>query len=149
LQIGIFPIVGNPKMEKIKRIYHPYYMWEEVAHNMWSDVSDRKVYLDWAIGFTGNHFLYGQFMIAVANNWKYSCENALTDLLLNRKAWIGHAACALANNCPEDIVREAWKELTNEQRLLANREAERAILHWEASHLQSQRIHTSLGTTVL
>lgn len=136
-------------MTRIKRVYHPYHLWEEVKHNMWGKVADRGAYLNWAISFTGNYQIYGAFMIIVTNEWRYSCENALTDRLLNRKAWIGHAACAMANNCPEDIVREAWKKLTNEQRILANGEAERAILHWETRYLQSKCVHKNMGATLL
>jgi len=61
----------------------------------------------------------------------------LTDSNLNRKAWIGHAACAMALGCPEDITREAWGRLTDEQRILANREAERAIQQWERGYAKS------------
>jgi len=118
-------------MQSIDRVYHPYWMWEEVEKNMWGTVDNRKRFLDWAIKFTGDHKKYGRFMMRVADEWKYSCEHNLSNLTQNRKAWIGHAACALANECPEDIVREAWGHLTREQQNLANKQAENAISHWE------------------
>jgi hypothetical protein len=98
---------------------------------MWGSVKDRKAYLKLAIEFTGDHVLYGRWMIAVAEKWKYSCEHNLTDTKQNRKAWIGHAACALAHGMPEDIVREAWSYLSQEQQDLANEKAEQAIAYWE------------------
>lgn len=118
----------------IERVYHPYTSWEEVAHGMYSEVSNRKEWLEKAIAFTGDHVTYGRYMTRVVNEWPISCENALTDNRINKKAWVGHAACALAFNCPEDIVREAWGELTDEQRILANREADRAIRLWRANY---------------
>lgn len=134
---------------KFDRIYHPVCDWEEIEANMWGSVSNRSLFLNRAIKFTGDHKKYGRFMLRVANEWKYSCENALTDYNLNRKAWIGHAACALALGCPEDITREAWGKLTDEQRILANREAERAIQHWEGKYAKSIGLCNGMESQVL
>lgn len=111
--------------------WHPYWDWEEVSHNMWGTVSDRKKHLQDAISFTGNHVLYGSWMMQVARQWRKSCQHHLTKVHLNRKAWIGHAAVAMAIQCPEDIVREAWGHLTQEQQDLANQAAQNAIDYWE------------------
>lgn len=118
-------------MRSIKRVYHPYWMWEELQKNMWGSVDDYDSFLNWAIEFTGNSDLYGSYMMMVAKEWKYSCEHNLSNLQQNRKAWIGHAACAMANECPEDIVRKAWGFLDKQQQDEANAEAEKAILWWE------------------
>jgi hypothetical protein len=134
---------------KIERVYHPYWDWEEVEFNMWGTVDDRKKWLKKAIEFTGDHKKYGRFMMRVINEWPISCENALTDSMINRKAWIGHAAVALAIQCPEDIVREAWGLLTDEQRLLANKEAERAVQTWENNYLQSKGLCDNVGGSLL
>ena len=121
----------------MKRIYHPYWDWEEIGHNMWGVVDNRKLWLSRAIELTGNHKMYGRFMMRVAKEWPISCENALTDASINKRAWIGHAAVALAIQCPEDIVREAWGFLTDEQQRLANEKAEGAIKYWEANYNQN------------
>jgi hypothetical protein len=123
-------------MEKplIDRIYHPYWLWEETAHNMWGSVRDREEYLQRAIEFTGDHSQYGAAMLEVVRNWKYSCEHNLSNATQNRKAWIGHAACAFRFRCPEDIVRQAWGHLSDEQQRLANKEAEKAIAFWEMNN---------------
>lgn len=118
----------------MKRIYHPWTKWEEIKAGMWADVDNCKEFLTKAIEFTGDHKRYGRYMRKVIRQWKYSCENALTDKSLNKKAWLGHAACAMALGCPEDITRSAWGHLTDEQRLLANKQAARAIQMWELAH---------------
>jgi hypothetical protein len=115
----------------IKQKWHPYWKWEEVSHNMWGSVDDREAYIQNAIAFTGNHKRYGKYMRRVVKEWKYSCEHNLSNITQNRRAWIGHAAAALALRCPEDIVREAWWHLTDQQRELANNEADKAIDIWE------------------
>lgn len=134
---------------KLKRVWVPIESWEELHWNMWGEVPNRKRYLEKAVIFTGNYRLYGRYMKRVVQEWPNSCLNALTDQALNRRAWIGHAACALALRCPEDITRQAWGLLTYEQRLLANREADRAIQSWEMCYLQGQRIRRDMDAQVL
>lgn len=120
----------------MKQIFHPYWKWEEYKHGMWR--IETKEYnvknLPFAIEFTGNHLLYGKAMDRVVNEWKISCEHNLTDLSINRKAWIGHAACCIEKSFPEYLVREAWGYLTERQQYLANLEAERAIKIFELTH---------------
>lgn len=114
-------------------IWHPYWDLEEFKGNMWGSVSHRKTWLEIAILFTGNHELYGEWMLKVADAWKYSCEHNLTKSG-DKRAWIGHAAVAYAIRCPEDIVREAWGHLTPEQQDLANKKASEAIDYWRAKN---------------
>lgn len=134
---------------KFERVYHPIWDWEEIEHNMWGTVVNPGAAVAKAVKFTGDHRLYGRFMLRVVNEWHKSCENALTDYKLNRRAWVGHAAVALAHGIPEDITRKAWGELTDEQRLLANREAERAIQVWERNYAKSLGLCSDMGEQVL
>lgn len=133
----------------MKRVYLPVDLWEEIRANMWGDVADRESALALAIEVTGDHEQYGALMMRVIHEWPNSTLNALTDLSINRKAWIGHAAMALGHGIPEDIVRKAWGELTNEQRRLANNQAENAIQTWYASHLKGEPVHSDLGRQML
>lgn len=120
----------------IERIYHPYWDWEEIQFNMWGSVDDPKKYLEWAIEFTGDAERYGAAMMEVVSEWTRSCEHNLSNRTQNRKAWIGHAACAKANGCPEHIVRQAWGHISEEQQIAANKKAQEAIDHWEMMQCQ-------------
>ena len=133
----------------MKRVWHPIHNWEELESGMWDEVSNKSELLEKAIEFTGDHELYGSYMHRVINEWQISCENALTDSLLNRRAWIGHAACALALRCPEDITRKAWGHLTDEQRVLANRQADRAIKEWEYNYGKCDTLFEDLDGSLL
>ena len=137
------------KSHSFQRVYHPFHLWEEVGAGMWGTVEDRASYYSRAVEFTGNHVLYGEHMRRVIVEWPISCENALTDPHLNKQAWIGHAACALAFGCPEDIVRSAWKELTDEQQFLANAEAKGAIASWSDNYEAHLRLRGAVGGAVL
>jgi hypothetical protein len=119
--------------KKIKRIYHHYMSWEEHHAKMWHSLPKEEFneMLPKAIEFTGNHELYGAWMLKVLKVWPISCEQNLTDNSINRRAWIGHAACCLAIGCPENITRQAWHYLTKDQQDDANNKADQAISIWE------------------
>lgn len=134
---------------RLKRIYRQYSEWEEIRHNMWGRVEDRNSWIERARVFTSDHELYGSFMTRVIQEWPVSCENALTDYSLNRRAWVGHAASALAINCPENITRAAWGDLTDEQRFMANKQADRAIRAWENNYIESNNIRADVGGSLL
>ena len=121
---------------KFARVWHPYWAWEEYSAGMWRRIHgiERDQFLQQAIVFTGDTNLYGSWMIKVIAAWPISCEHNLTDYGMNRRAWIGHAACCLAINCPEDITRSAWKCLTEEQRIKANIKADEAIYAWQRKY---------------
>lgn len=123
----------------IARIYHPFWLWEDLG--MWRRVhgKERDEIRERAVTFTGDHLAYGAAMLQVLDAYPLACEHNLTDLAQNRQAWIGHAACHLAHNMPEDIVREAWGRLTDEQRDAANAQADIAILEWERRHEEEDR----------
>ncbi len=132
----------------MKRIFHPYHKWEDFQSGMWRTVSgnERIEYLRKAIEFTGNAELYGSFMLRVINEWPISCEHNLTDLNQNRKAWIGHAATCLAIECPEDITRQAWGKLNQQQQDDANEKAQLAIDLWVKTHeSKNKAIHQKMG----
>lgn len=135
--------------KQVKQVWHDVRNWEEVAHNMWSEVVDKRASLEAAIAFTSDHKLYGSYMAKVCKEWPVSCENALTDPHLNQKAWLGHAAVALAHNIPEDITRQAWSYLSDEQKYLANQEAEREIAAWKMRYVEDNGIHKLMAGQML
>jgi hypothetical protein len=116
---------------------------------MWAEAKNHDEQLQLAIAFTCDAAEYGRYMRRVVREWPLSCENALTDQALNKKAWVGHAACALAHNLPEHIVREAWSHLSDEQQFLANQEAARAVAEWENAYASDRRLHADMGGTLL
>ena len=94
----------------MKRLWRPYWEWECYKHGMWSRVprdQERELVLK-AIDFTGDAELYGSWMVKAVHEFTVSCSHHLTDQSLNKRAYIGHAACALALGLPEYIVRKAW-----------------------------------------
>jgi hypothetical protein len=124
------------------RIYHSYEVWEDYLNGMWRN--ETKQYeeenINSVIEFTGDHIAYGAAMLRVINEWLFSCEHNLSNISINRKAWIGHAACCIQNGWPEYLVRKAWWHLSDKQRDLADKQALYAIKTWELK----QRSKTTL-----
>lgn len=116
-----------------EEVWLPYWELEEIRHNMWGSVENRRAWLNKAIAFTSDHNLYGGWMMRVVDDWPKSCLHNLTKPG-DKRPWIGHAAVAMAMQCPEDIVREAWSYLTTQQQALANQKAAEAIEYWRAKN---------------
>ena len=132
----------------MKRIFHHYQNWEDFQSGMWRTVSgnERIEFLRKAIEFTGDAKLYGSFMQRVIAEWPFACEHNLTDTSQNRKAWIGHAATCLGIDCPEDVTRLAWAQLTQQQQDEANEQAQQAIEKWEEQHAAKNiAVHSQVG----
>lgn len=135
--------------QNFKRVYHHYLDWEEIDHNMWGVVDNKDEFIEATALFMENHHEFGRYMVRVTKEWPISCENALTDPGLNKVAWIGQAACALAKGSPESITRKSWSLLSNEQRLLANKEANKAIKLWEDSYIKDRCLCKDVGGPML
>jgi hypothetical protein len=116
---------------KTKQIFVHYNLWED--HAMWRTLTrlEEPEFRKMAIDFTGDYIRYGRAMMKVIDQWPNTCMNSLSNPSINRRAFIGHAACQLEINCPEYIVRQAWWMLNENQRILADKEADKAIQEWE------------------
>jgi hypothetical protein len=122
----------------VKRIYRPYWEWEDFQHGMWSAAKIDDASLARVIEFTGDAELYGSYMLRVIKEWPKSCEHNLTEKSMNRAAWLGHAAACMAIGAPEHVTRKAWGFLSQEQQDAANAKAYAAIMEWERAQEDSQ-----------
>ena len=128
----------------MKQVYKPYWKWECYNNGMWNKVDKltEENMLKTAIEFTGNHILYGEQMRKVVYEWANTIEHHLTNKGINRRAFLGHCAVFYKLQIPEYIVRKAWKHLTDNQRILADNEAEKTIKEWELWYMR-KLINTS------
>ena len=134
----------------MKRVYHHFERWEDWLNGMWRRESkeNESEYIEKAVSFTGDHELYGVWMLKVIESWPVSCEHNLTFTGMNRKAWIGHAAASMAINSPEYITRIAWGRLSKQQQDLANKKADAAIRIWERKNGYASTLrHGKRGVT--
>lgn len=66
---------------------------------------------------------------SVISEWRYSCEHYLTNVAMNRIAWLGQAAACYAIGVPA-YFRGGFSLLTPEQQELANKAALTALNRW-------------------
>ena len=118
----------------------PYWEWEDWKAGMWGKVDKQEEIkmLKCAIEFTGNHYEYGNAMREVVKMWPKTMLNSLTNVSINRRAFLGHCAVCYKFGIPEYIVRMAWKELSDKQRILADNEAQTTINKWELQNRELQ-----------
>lgn len=133
---------------KISRKYTPYWTWEDYHNGMWKKIDKvlETEMLQKAIEFTGNHIKYGSAMGEVIILWPNTMLNSLTNVSINRRAFLGHCACSFEFNCPEYITRQAWHMLTLQQQVDADKIAQAHINNYEK---QDRKIHSRLGNKLL
>lgn len=119
----------------MRRVYHHYEKWEEIQAGMWRNVTptERARLADEAACLMKNSALFLEAMQRATEEWTHSCEHHLTGTF-NRQAWVGHAGCCIAVGSPEDVTRQAWHTLTQDEQDQANRAADQAIAEWESRY---------------
>jgi hypothetical protein len=120
----------------MKRIYHPYWLWEDYKAGFYDNISGRnKVELgNYVIELFSNPELTEVYMSKVIQEWKYSCEHNLTNISLNRIAYLGQAACCLYKSIPSTITMEYWNKVDKTHRDKADEIAKLIIEKWEVNH---------------
>ena len=120
-----------------QKFYH-YEKWEDYQSGMYDELKEgRTSRIELAQLLLKNEKLCEKWMREVTKRWKVACEQNFTNPQINRKAWLGQAACCLYAGVKENETREAWWLLTEEQRNIANNIAEIVIKDWEYECLQS------------
>lgn len=124
----------------IKRIYHPYWLWEDYKHGFYDNVSgeQKKIMINKVIEMFNDEKKTKEMMFFIVDNWQYSCEHNLTNESLNKIAYIGQAACCIFYKIPCTITMESWSKLTEEVKRRSDKIALQAIKRWnnKNKHIQ-------------
>lgn len=134
----------------MKRVYIPYWEWEDWKHGMWRKVpiDEYDKYLNQAILFTGDWVRYGQAMKEVIFEWPKTILNSLSNPSTNHRAFVGHCAAQYKMSIPEYITRAAWRELSDKQRIEANLQADNAIKIWKYAQA-NRKLRDDVGVKML
>ena len=116
----------------MQRIFHHYSLWEDYHAGMYDESKDgRAERVQRAAEILGTPAVCREAMEKVIAEWPISTEYNLSNLEINRKAWLGQAACCCYAGIHEDETREAWGIMTDPQRAEANRIAADIIRKWQ------------------
>lgn len=115
----------------MERIFHHYSKWEDFHAGMYDETKDgRAERVAAAAKILGTPNICREAMEKVIAEWKIATEYNLSNAGINRKAWLGQAACSCYAGIHEDETREAWGIMTEQQRIEANRIAASIIKAW-------------------
>jgi hypothetical protein len=118
----------------MKRIFHPYNLWEDCNNgiletNFNEEQTELLTYK--AKSLLCNPKEFYNVGLKVIMEWKYSSEQNLSNSSRNRQAWIGQASCCYKYRVPEHITKYAWRLMTFEEQKEANAVADDIIRLWE------------------
>lgn len=126
----------------MKRIFHPWHLWEDHRHNFYGGVTTglKKeetilLYRD----FLADLKEFEAALQLITEEWKYSCEHNLTNVSLNRIAYLGQASCALAFGVPSQMSASGYNLLTEEQKQAADAMAQKYLDLWISRHAAEQK----------
>lgn len=115
----------------MKRIFHHYNLWEDYHAHMYDESKEgRKERVQKAAQILGTPEICKEAMQKVIDEWRIATEYNLSNAEINRKAWLGQAACSCYAGVHEDETREAWGIMTEQQRVRANKIAAIIIKKW-------------------
>jgi hypothetical protein len=117
----------------MKRIYHPYWLWEDYKAGFYDNCSgaEKNLFISKILEMFNSEKLTREFMLRVVNEWKYSCEHNLTNESMNKIAYIGQSACCLYCGAPNTITMESWNLLSNEVKERSNLIANEVLTIWQ------------------
>ncbi len=113
----------------MERIYHRYEYWEDYKAGFYNNISgiNKELMINKVVELFSSSELTEKYMILVIEKWKYSCEHNLTNLSLNRIAYLGQSACCIYSAVPSSITMEAWHLVSEENKKKANEIAKKII----------------------
>lgn len=129
----------------MERIFHHFSLWEDYHAGMYDENKDgRAERVKKAAEILGTPDTCQKAMEKVIDDWQYATEYNLSNAEINRKAWLGQAACCVYGGVHEDETREAWGIMTDAQRVEANRIAAQIIKKWLEDREQKENPQISL-----
>jgi len=126
----------------MERIYHRYEYWECFKAGFFKNISgeEKKRLSKKVIELFNDPKKTELFMLKVISDWVYSCEHNLTNLGLNRVAWLGQSACCIYAKIPYSITMENWRFVDDDKKIIACEIAERIIKEYEINLTKNKQI---------
>jgi ParB-like chromosome segregation protein Spo0J len=114
------------------RVFHTHDKWECVKAGFYSSTVEGKTkeqYQHEYAAFLSDSEQFSEALVRVFEQWPNSCEHYLTNVAMNRIAWLGQAAMCVARGIPSQFC-SGFNLLTIEQQEQANETALTALNSW-------------------
>lgn len=117
----------------MNRIFHPWYKWECYKFGFYETTPPRGMSKEQAINaykdFLANITLFEMTLNKVIVEWKYSCEHYLTNVNMNRIAWLGQASMVYHTGVSSNF-RTGYNLLNDVQKEQADKKAFEYLNKW-------------------
>lgn len=121
----------------MNRVFHPWDKWEDFRNNFYGGIvfdypkdNTLKLYADLLIDLDK----FESALKIIIKDWKYSCEHNLTNVAMNRIAYLGQAACALVHKVPHSVSMGGYNLLTDDQKQKADAMAKKYLDLWTENY---------------
>jgi len=130
----------------MKQYYAEYTLWEDYINGMYDNtiINEGKTLLGFSL--LSNDVEFYNTMSYLINDWEICTKVNLTNTSINRRAWLGRAACNFKHGLTELETRVSWSLLSEQQKNKANKLADKIIKIYEK---QNRAIHKNMGTQML
>lgn len=131
-----------------KQIYHPYWIWEDYINGMYKteNIENKDTLIKYCISLFSSETEFYDSALEMVLNWNYASDVNLTNVSINRRAWIGRATCNYLYGSPEIITRIAWNETEVINQKKSNNIADKVIRIYEE---KNKSIYKNMGTEML
>ena len=120
----------------IKRVFSHFSKWEDYRNGMYDDCSEEFYKSkEKAVKVLSNKDTLKDDFEDMLSDWVICSEFNMTNRSSNRNSWLGRAVCCYKVNAPGIVTKDAWWELTEEQRIQANKIADKVIKEWEMNYI--------------
>ena len=121
----------------IRRVYHHWEKWEAVEAGMYDMSPPEGMSTDEAVeaytDFLADVPRFESAMQRVIVEWPISCEQFLSNVSINRIAWLGQASMCIDTGVP-CVFRRGFSRLSGGQQKAANNAAALVLSNWEFKH---------------
>ncbi len=127
----------------MKRIFHPWDKWEDYRHNFYGGVRtdySKDNTLELYAKFLRDLPAFEAALKTITTQWVHSCEHNLTNVSMNRIAYLGQASCALVYGVPHSLSMGGYNLLTDEEKTAADAMAQKYLSLWEAQYVDPETL---------
>ncbi len=109
------------------RIIHPHYLWEDYLHGFYNKGDASQENVEKCCELLSDQALFWDVMCQLTIDWIYSTEFNLSNTTINRRAWLGQAACCYQYGIESNVTVIAWGMLDGKTQIEANKTANNMI----------------------
>lgn len=124
------------KTSNVKRKYHHHDKWEDAKAGMYNNPKSLRKEADAIVMYFQDSEKVREYMIKVVTEWKYSCEQNLTNPAMNKIAYLGQASVCMAFGFSRESTMFAWNFLDEATQNKANQIAQDIINYWEEQYAE-------------